>query len=73
MAVCYNPPWIFAVFWKAISPLLDPAVQENSVVNPKRAKEMNGMRAMFDMGVIDEDMGGRRDATPSTRSGSGGR
>jgi hypothetical protein len=26
-AVCYNPPWIFAVFWKAISPFIGGAVQ----------------------------------------------
>jgi hypothetical protein len=64
VAVCYNPPWIFAVFWKAISPFIDPATYRKiRFVNPKRAKEMNRMRAMFDMSVIDEDMGGRRDAT----------
>ena len=24
LAVCYNPPVMFTVFWKAISPFIDP-------------------------------------------------
>ena len=62
VAVCYNPPWIFAVFWKAISPFIDPETYRKiRFVNPKRQKEMRRMRQMFRMEVIDADMGGERD------------
>ena len=41
VAVCYNPPWIFAVFWKAISPFIDPnTYRKIRFVNPKREKEV---------------------------------
>lgn len=62
MAVCHNPPWIFAVFWKAISPFIDPATYRKiRFVNPKRAKEVSRMKQMFDMRVIDSDLGGEKD------------
>ena len=65
VAVCYNPPWIFAVFWKAISPFIDPVTYRKiRFVNPKREKEMKRMGAMFDMkNVIESDMGGEVDPT----------
>lgn len=64
VAVCYNPPWIFAVFWKAISPFIDPTTYRKiRFVNPKREKEVKRMKQMFDMRVIDADMGGHRDPT----------
>jgi hypothetical protein len=64
VAVCYNPPWIFAVFWKAISPFIDPnTYRKIRFVNPKREKEVRRMRTMFDMSCVDEDIGGDRDAT----------
>jgi hypothetical protein len=62
VAVCHNPPWIFAVFWKAISPFIDPETYRKiRFVNPKRVKETNRMRRMFRMECIDSDMGGSRD------------
>uniref|UniRef100_A0A7S0ILM5 CRAL-TRIO domain-containing protein n=1 Tax=Micromonas pusilla TaxID=38833 RepID=A0A7S0ILM5_MICPS len=61
VAVCYNPPWIFAVFWKAISPFIDPnTYRKIRFVNPKREKEVRRMRQMFDMSCVDEDLGGDR-------------
>ena len=65
VAVCYNPPCIFAVFWKAISPFIDPVTYRKiRFVNPKREKEMKRMGAMFDMkNVIESDMGGEVDPT----------
>jgi len=61
-AVCYNPPWIFAVFWKAISPFIDPSTYRKiRFVNPKKPKEVVRMKTMFDMRVIDADLGGIRD------------
>ena len=62
VAVCYNAPLIFALFWKAISPFIDPETYRKiRFVNPKRKKEMRRMRKMFRMEVIDADMGGERD------------
>lgn len=62
MAVLYNPPWIFAVFWKAISPFIDPETYRKiRFVNPKREKETNRMRRMFRAEQLDRDMGGERD------------
>ena len=64
VAVCYNPPWIFAVFWKAISPFIDPATYKKiRFVNPKKAKEVNRMKQIFDMKHIDSDLGGEKDPT----------
>ena len=61
VAVCYNLPWIFAVFWKAISPFIDPnTYRKIRFVNPKREKEVRRMRQMFDMSCVDEDLGGDR-------------
>ena len=61
VAVCYNPPWIFAVFWKAISPFIDRnTYRKIRFVNPKREKEVRRMRQMFDMSCVDEDLGGDR-------------
>ena len=54
VAVCYNPPWIFAVFWKAISPFIDPnTYRKIRFVNPKREKEVRRMRTMFDMSCVE--------------------
>ena len=51
-------PLIFALFWKAISPFIDPETSRKiRFVNPKRKKEMRRMRQMFRMEVIDADMG----------------
>ena len=62
VAVCYNPPWIFAVFWKAISPFIDPETYRKiRFVNPKKEKEMHRLRRMFRMEQIERDMGGERD------------
>ena len=62
VAVCYNPPWIFAVFWKAISPFIDPETYRKvRFVNPRREKEINRMRKMFRMEHVERDMGGERD------------
>ena len=62
VAVLYNPPWIFAVFWKAISPFIDPETYRKiRFVNPKREKEINRMKRMFKMESIERDMGGERD------------
>jgi len=61
VAVCYNPPWIFAMFWKAISPFIDPSTYRKiRFVNPKKAKETERMSKMFDMSVIDADLGGEK-------------
>jgi hypothetical protein len=61
VAVCYNPPWIFAMFWKAISPFIDPSTYRKiRFVNPKKAKETERMSKMFDMSVIDSDLGGEK-------------
>lgn len=63
VAVCYNPPWIFAVFWKAISPFIDPATYRKiRFVNPKRQKEQSRMGKMFSPNDLDDDMGGARDS-----------
>ena len=63
VAVCYNPPWIFAVFWKAISPFIDPATYRKiRFVNPKRHKEQSRMGKMFNASTLDDDMGGERES-----------
>ena len=39
VAVCHNAPFIFALFWKAISPFIDPETSRKiRFVNPKRKK-----------------------------------
>ena len=69
VAVCYNPPWIFAVFWKAISPFIDPSTYRKiRFVNPKREKEVRRMRQMFDMSCVDEDLGGDRSSAFDARA-----
>ena len=66
LAVCYDPPSVFSVFWKLISPFIDVKTKSKiRFVQPRGDKEKAArkMNEMFHPNTIDSDMGGRVDAT----------
>ena len=66
LAVCYDPPSVFSVFWKLISPFIDVKTKSKiRFVQPRWDKEKAArkMNEMFHPNTIDSDMGGRVDAT----------
>ena len=66
LAVCYDPPSVFAVFWKLISPFIDVKTKSKiRFVQPRgdKQKAAKKMNATFHPNTIDSDMGGRVDAT----------
>ena len=66
LAVCYDPPSVFSVFWKLISPFIDVKTKSKiRFVQPRgdKQKAAKKMNEMFHPNTIDSDMGGRVDAT----------
>jgi hypothetical protein len=66
LAVCYDPPSVFSVFWKLISPFIDVKTKSKiRFVQPRgdKQKAAKKMNATFHPNTIDSDMGGRVDAT----------
>ena len=66
LAVCYDPPSVFSVFWKLISPFIDVKTKSKiRFVQPRgdKQKAARKMNATFHPNTIDSDMGGRVDAT----------
>ena len=66
LAVCYDPPSVFSVFWKLISPFVDVKTKSKiRFVQPRgdKQKAAKKMNEMFHPNTIDSDMGGRVDAT----------
>jgi len=60
LAVCFNPPTIFRVFWSVISPFIDPKTYSKIVfVNKKNVERAAAvMGAVFHANAVDDDMGG---------------
>ena len=60
LAVCFNPPTIFRVFWSIISPFIDPKTYSKIVFVNKKKKEKAAatMGAVFHSSAVDDDMGG---------------
>lgn len=60
LAVCFNPPTIFRVFWSVISPFIDPKTYTKIVfVNKKKSERAAAvMGAVFHANAVDDDMGG---------------
>jgi len=66
LAVCYDPPSVFSIFWKLISPFIDVKTKSKiRFVQPRgdKQKAAKKMNATFHPNTIDSDMGGRVDAT----------
>lgn len=65
LAVCFNPPTIFRVFWAVISPFIDPKTYTKIVFVSKRrkAKAAATMGAIFHAASTDTDLGGAVDPT----------
>ena len=63
VAVCFNPPTIFRIFWSIISPFIDPKTYSKIVfVNPKKKEKAAAvMAAIFHVAAVDADMGGQVD------------
>ena len=68
LAVCYDPPSVFSVFWKLISPFIDVKTKSKiRFVQPRgtrRRKPLKKMDEMFHPNAIDSDMGGSRYVEP---------
>ena len=60
LAVCFNPPTIFRVFWSIISPFIDRKTYSKIIFVNKKKKEKAGatMSAIFHATSVDDDMGG---------------
>ena len=65
VAVCFNPPTIFRIFWSIISPFIDPKTYTKILfVNPKKKEKAAAlMAAIFRVDAVDADMGGNVDPT----------
>ena len=66
LAVCYDPPSVFSVFWKLISPFIDAKTKSKiRFIHPRsdKAKAAKKMNETFNPNTIDSDMGGRVDST----------
>jgi len=63
IAVCFNPPTIFRVFWSIIAPFIDPKTYTKIIfVNPKKKEQASAlMAAIFRVNAVDADMGGQVD------------
>eukprot|EP00887_Chlorella_sp_A99_P003143 scaffold9.g3143.t1 len=59
-AVCWQPPYVFDLLWKAVGPFVDPATREKLVFLPTKAlkKEPDVMTRYFDMSDLDDSLGG---------------
>mmetsp|Transcript_13238 Transcript_13238/g.41861 ORF Transcript_13238/g.41861 Transcript_13238/m.41861 type:complete len:282 (+) Transcript_13238:193-1038(+) len=62
-AILYDPPMIFGVFWKMISPFIDPVTKSKIIfVYPKEeakgAAEDRMMATLFDIASLESDLGG---------------
>jgi len=60
LAVCFNPPTIFRVFWSIISPFIDRKTYTKIIFVNKKKKEKAAatMSAIFHATSVDDDMGG---------------
>ena len=65
LAVCFNPPTIFRVFWSMISPFIDPKTYTKIMFVSRgkgpelKAKAKAVMSSVFHAHKTDDDMGGR--------------
>eukprot|EP00899_Mesostigma_viride_P024518 jgi/Mesvir1/5250/Mv15369-RA.1 len=57
-AVAYQPPTIFSMFWKMVSPFVDPITHKKVVFVPKK-DGFEVMSELFDMDQVETELGGK--------------
>ncbi|KAK9843107.1 hypothetical protein WJX74_007090 [Apatococcus lobatus] len=58
LAVCYHPPIIFQVTWKACKPFVDPITKNKILFLDKSAGSQKLMAEKFDLAQLEECLGG---------------
>lgn len=59
-AIAYDPPRIFGIFWKMISPFIDPVTYGKiKFIHKKSKSSMEFMEERFNLDLVEEKIGGR--------------